>query len=149
MVFLASHVACSAMATIQDPLLRILNSAYVDNPAAIKLRSQSLETFLEQCKDTDFTNELLGQEKKLDSSEFRGLLVGIVGPGSGGSQIAILLDLVRGHGPLAMNACQQLSTVFPVTGQPTQLSIARLLISQLDAGFPVSTFPLFNISSDI
>jgi len=137
MVFLASHVACSGMFSLQYYLLRILTGAFVDNPAAIKLRAQCLETFLEQCNDTEFITELLGQVSMIDPSDFKGELVRIVGSGSGASQITILLDLVRGHGPLAMDACRQLSIVFPATGQATQLSIARLLISQFDAASPV------------
>jgi len=142
MVFLASHVACSGIFSLQYYLLRILTGAFVDNPAAIKLRAQSLETFLEQCNDTEFITELLGQVSTIDPSDFKRELVRIVGSGSGASQITILLDLVRGHGPLAMDACRQLSIVFPATGQATQLSIARLLIIQLDAASPVPG-PLF------
>ena len=146
MVFLASHVACSGIFSLQYYLLRILNEAFVDNPAAIKLRAQSLETFLEQCNDAEFITELLGQERMINPSDFTGELVRIVGPGSGATQVTILLDLVRAHGPLAMDACRQLSVVFPATGQATQLSIARLLISQLDAASPVPepSFPLAN-----
>lgn len=136
MVFLASHVACSGMTSLQHPLLRMLNTSYVDNPAAIKLRAQSLETFLDQCKDPEFTNELLAQERMVDVPTLRELLVEIVGLGSGASQISILLDLVRGDGPLAIDACARLSVVFPSTGQSTQLAIARLLIAQLDSEVP-------------
>jgi hypothetical protein len=137
MVFLASHVACSGLPALQDPLLRLLISTGVESPGAVKLRAQSLETFLEQCKDSEFVIELLGRERGLDGAAFAGLLVQIVGPGAGASQIGILMDLVRGKGPLAVDACRQLAVVFPATGQATQLSIARTLISQDDAGTPV------------
>jgi hypothetical protein len=144
MVFLASHAACSGLPSLQYSLLRILNSPYVDSPTAIKLRAQSLETFLEQCKETEFITDLVEQEKQLDSSEMKALLVAIVGPGAGASQIRILLDLVRGQGLLANAACQQLSVVFSGTEQASQLSIARLLIGQLDTVHPGFPQPLIS-----
>lgn len=137
MVFLASHVACSGLPALQDPLLRLLISTGVESASAVKLRAQSLETFLEQCKDSEFVTELLGRERGLDGASFAALLAQIVGPGAGGSQVGILMDLVSGKGPLAVDACRQLAVVFPATRQATQLSIARMLISQVDAGTPV------------
>ena len=132
MVFLASHVVCSGMSSLQYFLLRILNDASIENAQAVKLKVQSLEPLLEQCKDAGFVNDLLNQEKQIDSADLKQLLVEIVGTGSGASQISLLLDLVKAHGPLSTSACQQLSNVFPATGQTTQLQIARVLINQLE-----------------
>ena len=139
MVFLASHVVCSGMSSLQYSLLRILNDPSIESLQAIKLKGQSLEPLLEQCKDPDFVTTLLDQERHIDSDDFKNLLVEIVGPGSSTAQIGILLDLVRIQGPLSISACQQLSYVFVAAGQTTQLQIARLLMTQLDKGSPVNT----------
>src|SRR5271168_2604610 len=117
MVFLASHVVSSGMSHLQFFLLQILNNSSVENEQAIKLKAQSLEPLLERCKDADFVRNLLSQEKQMDSAAFKETLVQIIGPGSSAQQISLLLDLVRTHGPLSIPACQQLSVVFPATGQ--------------------------------
>jgi len=140
MVFLASHVVCSGMSSLQYPLLKILNNSGIESPAAVKLKAQSLEPILEQCKDPDFTANLLNQEKQVDESDFKQMLVEIVGRGSSTSQIAVLLELVRLQGPLSTNACQQLSVVFPSVGESTQLQIAKLLMNQIESGSPVLHF---------
>ena len=132
MVFLASHVVCSGMSSLQYFLLRILNDASIESAQAVKVKVQSLESLLERCKDAGFVNSLLNQEKRIDPADLKQLLVEIVGTGSGASQIGLLLDLVKTHGPLSTSACQQLSNVFPAVGQPTQLQIARVLINQLE-----------------
>src|SRR5271169_5821355 len=121
MVFLASHVVCSGMSSLQYFLLRILNDASIESAQAIKLKVQSLEPLLEQCKDAEFVNNLLNQEKQIDSADLKQLLAEIVGTGSGASQIGLLLDLVKAHGPLSTSACQQLSIIFTATGQTMQL----------------------------
>jgi sulfatase maturation enzyme AslB (radical SAM superfamily) len=139
MVFLASHVVCSGYISLQYPLLRILNDYTIENSAALKLKAQSLEQFLIQCKDTLYISTLLSQEKRIDVTEFKRLVVQIVGPSSSAAQITLLLDLVRLHGPLSSFACQQLAIVFPTTGQSTQLQIAKLLLNQLENG--PSVFP--------
>ena len=136
MVFLASHVICSGTSSLQYCLLRILNDPSVNNLPAIKLKSQSLEPLLLRAKDTDFLTALLNQEKQIDSAEFKDLVVQIVGPGSSAAQIILLLDLVQILGPLASPACHQLSIVFPATSQPTQIRIAKTLMTRLENGPP-------------
>ena len=143
MVFLASHVVCSGYISLQYPLLRILNDYTIENAAALKLKAQSLEQFLIQCKDTQYISTLLSQEKRIDVTEFKRLVVQIVGPSSSAAQITFLLDLVRLHGPLSSFACQQLAIVFPTTGQSTQLQIAKLLLNQLENGPSVLPPPSF------
>jgi hypothetical protein len=137
MVFLASHVVSSGMSPLQYFLLQILNNSLIENAQAVKLKAQSLEPLLERCKDADFVRNLLSQEKQMDSAAFKETLVQIVGPGSNAQQIGLLLDLVRTHSPLSIPACQQLSVVFSVTGQATQLQIAKLLMNQVEIGLPV------------
>lgn len=134
MVFLASHVVCSGYTSLQYSLLRILNDYAIENSVALKLKAQSLEQLLLQCKDAQYVSSLLSQEKRIDANEFKRLVVQIVGPASSAAQIPLLLDLVRSHGPLSSFACQQLVVVFPSTGQSTQLQIAKLLLSQLENG---------------
>jgi len=136
MVFLASHVVCSGTSSLQYFLLRILNDPSVNNLPAIKLKAQSLEPLLVRAKDADFVITMINQEKQIDSAEFKDLLVQIVGPGSSAAQIVILLDLVQTLGPLASPSCYQLSIVFPATGQPTQIRIAKTLMSRLENGPP-------------
>jgi hypothetical protein len=145
LVFLASHVICSGSSSLQYCLLRILNSTSIEALPAVKLKAQSLEALLERCKDSAFVTSLLNQEKQIDSATFKKLLVEIVGPGSSASQISVLFDLVRSHGPLSESACQQLSIVFPTSGQTTQLQIARLLMNQLEIG--PSVFYFFDCSN--
>jgi hypothetical protein len=139
MVFLASHVLCSPMSSLQYFLLLILNDGSIENPQAIKLKVQSLEPLLVRCKDASFTTALLNQEKQIDPTDFRKELVQIVGIGANAAQISLLLDLVRGHGPLASCACQQLAVVFPAASHAPQLQIAKLLINQIESG--PSVFP--------
>lgn len=137
MVFLASHVVCSGITSLQQSLLRILNDPTIESTEAVKLKVQSLEPLLEKCKDAEFVKELLNQDKGMDHADFKKTLVQIVGPGSSSSQIGLLLDLVRTPGPLSISACLQLPVVFPATGQTTQLQIARLLMNQIEIGSPV------------
>jgi len=137
MVFLASHVVCSGMSSLQYSLLRILNDSLIERTQAVKLKAQSLEPLLERCKNADFVTALLNQEPKMDATDFKILLVCIISPGSSVSEINLLLDLVRLQGPLSISACQQLSTVFPTVGHATQLQIARLLMNQLEIAPPV------------
>ena len=134
MVFFASHVVCSGASSLQYCLLRILNYPSISNLPAIKLKAQSLEPLLVRAKDTGFVTAMLNQEKQVDSTEFKDLLVKIVGPGSSAAQINLLLDLVQTLGPLASSACQQLSGIFPATGQTTQIRIAKALMSRLENG---------------
>jgi hypothetical protein len=124
---------------LQFSLLKILNDLSVDTPEVIRLRSLSLEDFLVQCKDSDFVSLLLNQEKQIDSTEFKALIVEIVGPGSGTSEINLLLDYVRTNGPLSVLACQRLPIIFPTSSEKTQLQIARLLVNQIEGGTPVSS----------
>lgn len=133
-VFLASHVVCSGYLSLQYSLLRILNDDTIENSAALKLKAQSLEQLLILCKDAQYVSTLLSQEKQIDANEFKRLVVQIVGPASSAAQIALLLDLVRAHGPLSSFACQQLAVVFSTTGQSTKLQIAKLLLNQLENG---------------
>src|SRR5947199_1366155 len=102
MVFLASHVACSGTSSLQYPLLKILNNSSIESLSALKVKAQSLEPILERCKDPDFAMNLLSQEKQIDSSDFKKMLVKIVGRGSSTAQITVLLDLVRLQGPLSL-----------------------------------------------
>src|SRR5947207_1734704 len=143
MIFLASHVVCSGLSSLQYFLLRILDDTSIESSQAVKLKAQSLEPLLERCKEAGFVNHLLNQEKQIDAADLKQLLVEIIGVGSSASQIGLLLDLVKSHGPLSTSACQQLSNTFHTTGQTTQLQIARLLMNQLENGpsvFQVSTF---------
>ena len=132
MVFLASHAVCSGLSSLQYSLLRLLNDAAIENSNSIKLKAQSLQSLLERCTDTAFLTALLSQDKQIDPTDFKMLLVEIVGPGSSGSQISILLDLVRSHGPLAICSCRHLSIVFPAASKGTRLQIAKLLVNQLE-----------------
>src|SRR5579859_2498065 len=95
MVFLASHVVCSGYTSLQYSLLRILNDYTIENPPALKLKAQSLEQLLIQCKDAQYVSSLLSQEKRINVNEFKRLLVQIVGPASSAAQITLLLDLIR------------------------------------------------------
>lgn len=146
MVFLASHVVCSGMSSLQYFLLRILNHSSIESTQAVKLKTQSLEPLLERCKDAGFITSLLNQEKQMNSTDFKKLLVQIVGSGSSISQISVLFDLIRTPGPLSISSCQQLSVVFSTTGQTTQLQITKLLMNQLEIGPPVPHFLRFLIS---
>ena len=137
MVFLASHVVCSGSSYLQYSLLRILNDYTVEKSAALKLKTQSLEPFLIRCKDTQYISAILNQEKDIDASEFKRMLVQVVGPGSSAPQINLLLDLVRSHGPLSSFACQQLVIVFPSTSHTMHLQIAKLLLNQLETASSV------------
>jgi hypothetical protein len=137
MIFLASHVVCSGMTSLQYFLLRILNDVSIQSQQAIKLKAQLLEPLLLRCKDANYVSSLLSQEKRIDPIEFNRLLVEIVGPGSSTAQVSVLLDLVRAHGPLSAPACQQLLVVFPAIGQATQTQIAKLLMNQLENGLSV------------
>lgn len=134
MIFLASHVVCSGMTSLQYSLLRILNDVSIESQQAVKFKAQLLEPLLLRCKDASYISSLLSQEKQVDPTEFNRLLVESVGPGSSTAQVSGLLDLVRVHGPLSVPACQQLSNVFPATGQTTQTQIAKLLVNQLENG---------------
>ena len=134
MVFLASHVVWSGLSSLQYFLLRILNDSSIENSQAVKLKVQSLEPLLERCKEAGFVNGLLNQEGQIDKADLKQLLVETIGAGSSASQIGLLLDIVKSHGPLSTSACQQLSNVFHATGQATQLLIARLLMNQLENG---------------
>lgn len=148
MVFLASHVVCSGLSSLQYSLLQLLNDATIENPNSIKLKAQSLQLLLERCKDTASLTALLSQDNQIDPTYFKMLLVEIVGPGSSSSQISILLDLVRSHGPLAICACRQLSIVFPAAGEGTRLQIAKLLVNQLeDASSVGSIIDLLTLGS--
>jgi hypothetical protein len=134
MVFLASHIVCARLSSLQYFLLRILNDPSIESAQAVKLKARSLEPLLERCKDSTFVTALLHQEKQIDPIDFRKLLVEIVGPGSNIGEISLLLDLVGMHGPLSGVGCQQLSTVFPFAGQTMQLQIAKLLMNLLESG---------------
>jgi hypothetical protein len=131
MVCLASHVVCSFSNTVQFTLLRILNDPSIEAAPAVKLRAQSLQLLLERFVDIDFATSFF-KDKQIDATEFMKLLVESIAPGSSTIQITILLDLVKASSVLAAPACQQLSVVFPTTGQNTQLQIAKLLFSQLE-----------------
>src|ERR1700738_3666612 len=130
MVFLTSHVVCSGSSTLQFSLLQILNDPSIEAPQAIKLKAQSLQPLLERCMKTEYITPLLAQEPQLDVEEFKRRLVEIVGPGSSTAQINILFELIRCSSTLAPPACQQLSVIFPTTGQNTQLQIAKLLFDR-------------------
>lgn len=144
MVFLASHVVCSESSYLQYSLLRILNDYTVEKSAAVKLKAQSLEPLLIRCKDTQYVSAMLNQEKGIDATEFKRMLVQVVGPGSSAAQITLLLDLVRSHGPLSSFACQQLVIVFPSASHATQLQIAKLLLNQVETAPSVP--PHYSIS---
>ena len=70
-MFLASHVVCSGVSALQFPLLKMLNDSSIDNPSILKTKSQSLEIFLNQCKDVTFVTKLLNQDGQIDQEEFK------------------------------------------------------------------------------
>ena len=140
MVFLASHVLCSGMASLQFFLLKILNDLSVEASQAVRLRALSLEPLLARCKDPEFLLSMLNQEKQIDSADFKVLLVEIVGPGSNTSVVNLLIDLVGTHSPLSVPACKRLAVVFSAATEKAQLQIARLLLGILDNGPPVLRF---------
>jgi hypothetical protein len=131
MVCLASHVVCSLSNAVQFTLLRILNDPFIEAVPAVKLKAQSLQPLLERFVDIEFATSFF-KDKQIDTREFMKLLVDSIGPGSSTVQVTVLLDLVRASSVIAVPACQQLSVVFPTTGQNTQLQIAKLLFSQLE-----------------
>jgi hypothetical protein len=140
MVFLASHIVYSGLSYLQYSLLRILNDYTIETAAAMKLKAQSLEPLLIRCKETQYVSAMLSQERGIDGTEFKKMLVQTVGPGSSAAQITLLLDLVRSQGPLSSFACQHLAIVFTSTNQPTQLQIAKLLLNQLETASSVPPF---------